>query len=122
MRNVAGWRERNRVAAEFVSECITPLSADFDTRAMASGRPGLPGGFRWRDREYRVAEILESWKESGPERGKLAGERYLRRHVWRVRMTDGSLWTVYFVRQPSPGAAQRRRWFLYEIERAGQGG
>lgn len=110
------------MAADFVSECITPLSADFDTRAMGSGGPGLPGGFRWREGEFHVAEVLESWKESGPERGKLAGERYLRRHVWRVRMTDGTIWTIYFVRHTSPGASQRRRWFLYEIQRPGQGG
>src|SRR5688572_32265738 len=44
----------------------------------------LPQRFTLRGREYVVAEVLERWKTSTPDRG----EMYLRRHWFRVRTTD----------------------------------
>lgn len=102
---------------EFVSETITPHKGVFDTAAMAAGEPGLPRGFTWRDESFDVVERLESWKQSGPEKGRSHGERYLRRHYYRLRMSDGAIWTVYFTRQPQQSGSARQRWFLYSIER-----
>jgi hypothetical protein len=99
---------------EFVSEAIEPRGGTFDTTAMGRGEPGLPAGFTWRDVSYDVDALLGQWKQSGPEKGRRRGERYLRRHVYRLRMSDGAVWTVYFTRQPSGGG--RQRWFLYEID------
>lgn len=101
---------------EFVSEWIQPRGGAFDTQAMAAGTPGLPRAFEWRAETFEVAETLGAWKESGPEVGRLHGERYLRRHYWRLRMADGAVWTVYFVRLAPRGGSAKRRWFLYEIE------
>ena len=102
---------------EFVSEPITPHKTAFDTRAMAAGLPGLPGGFDWRDESYQVSVELMAWKRSQPEGGRAGGERYLRRHYYRLRMSDGSVWTVYFLRQTPKSGSPTSRWYLYSIER-----
>lgn len=97
---------------EFVSESITPLRGSFDTGAMAAGLPGLPQGFAWHGASYTVSAVLESWKHTSPEGGRVGNEVYLRRHYFRLRMSDNSVWTVYFVRQTPRGGSPRRRWFL----------
>ena len=104
---------------EFVSEVITPHAGTFDSGAMATGLPGLPAGFDWRGESYRITTQLESWKQSAPEGGRAGGERYLRRHYFRLHMSDGATWVVYFVRQTPRGTSPRKRWFLYAIERDG---
>lgn len=105
------------VVVEFVSEAIVPRGGTFDAAAMGRGEPGLPGGFEWRGQAYDVIERLGQWKESAPEGGRPGGELYLRRHYYKLRMSDGAIWTVYFVRQPARSGSARRRWFLYEVER-----
>ena len=97
--------------SEFVSEPITPLAGAPDTEAMVRGEPGLPPGFVWREAEYRVVSRLDAGKTHSPDRG----EMYVRRHTWRLRMDDGSIWEVYFLRQPPKRGARTRyaaRWFL----------
>ena len=106
---------------EFVSEPITPHTGTFDATAMATGLPGLPRGFVWRGTAYTVVNELATWKESAPEGGRPGGERYLRRHCFRLRMSDGSEWTVYFVRQTPRSGSAKTRWFLYSIEAARPG-
>lgn len=102
---------------EFVSEPLTPRRATFDTAAMARGEPGLPTGFAWRGEWFDVVECLERGKQSGPEVGRLDGERYLRRHTYRLRMTDGAIWSVYFTRHTPRRGPRAKRWFLHSIER-----
>lgn len=102
---------------EFVSEPITPQAGTFDATPMAAGLPGLPSGFDWRGAPFEIVERLDAWKQSGPEKGRADGERYLRRHCFRLRMSDGAIWTVYFTRQPSQGGSGKTRWFLYSVER-----
>ena len=106
---------------EFVSDPIAPYGSGFDTVAMGRGEPGLPSAFTWRQVPYEIDERLRAWKESQREGGRARGELYLRRHYYELRMTDGSVWTVYFVRQPSAPRASRSRWFLYTIEPAAPG-
>ncbi len=83
---------------------------------MARGEPGLPQKFRWRKTEYAVAEILEQWKEHGNCRHG-SGERYLRRHLYRVRTTDGSVLRLYFQRSAGRGKVPvRARWWIHSLE------
>jgi hypothetical protein len=100
---------------EFVSEPITPQRGTFDAGTMATGVPGLPVGFTWRGQAYAIVARLETWKQSGPEVGRSDGERYLRRHYSRLRMSDESVWTVYCLRHTAPGASPKRRWFLQSV-------
>lgn len=101
---------------ELISEPITPCAGTFDTSRMARGEPGLPTGFTWRGRTADVVEELASWKQSSREGARSGGDLYLRRHYYKLRMSDGALWTVYFVRQPPRSGNAKMRWFLYTVE------
>ncbi len=106
-----------RRTAELISEPVTPRIGTFDATRMARGEPGLPAGFNWRGHWIDILEVLEAWKDSSREGGHAGGELYLRRHYYKLRMGDGRIWTVYFVRQTPRSGNPRNRWFLYTIER-----
>jgi len=100
----------------FVSEPIVPVSGTFDTAAMSRGEPGLPGRFHWRRREFVVVQELERWREHGDCRNG-SDERYVRKHGFRVRTSDGSILRVYFQRTVGRGkTSPRARWWLHSIE------
>ncbi len=100
---------------QFVSESITPSGGHFDTAAMGRGEPGLPLEFTWRGQTYHIVEELDRWKQSSPEGGRADADHYLRRHYYNLRMSDDSVWTVYFVRHTPRSGSPKRRWFLYKI-------
>ena len=105
--------------SSFVSEPIAPIDASFDTGMMARGEPGLPWKFRWRKKEWAVAEVLESWKEHG-DCAHGSGERYVRKHGYRVRMIDGTVLRLYFQRTFGRGKFRiKARWWIYSVEHAG---
>jgi hypothetical protein len=101
---------------DLVSEPIKPLADSFDTTRMARGEPGLPKGFVWRAASYHVVEELNAWKESSREGARAGGDLYLRRHYFKLRMSDDRVWTVYFVRQTPRSGDPKSRWFLYTLE------
>jgi len=102
---------------EFVSEPITPDAGTFDSTAMATGTPGLPTGFSWRDRHYQIGETLSAWKASEScTHG--SGERYLRKHFWKVRLGTGEIATLYALRKVKAGENTKRRWWLYTLEKS----
>lgn len=98
---------------EFISEPLKPIPGTARTAAMATGAPGLPAGFTWRGQILTITAVLAEWKQSSPEGGRAGNEVYLRRHCYRLRMSDGAIWEVYFTRQTLRGGSPRRRWFLY---------
>jgi hypothetical protein len=100
----------------FVSEPISRHRGTFAALPMAAGLPGLPTGFDWRGASYEIGQVLETWKQSGMEHGRAQGEIYLRRHYFKLKMSDGAIWTVYFTRQAARGGSAKRRWFLYAID------
>ena len=102
------------MSEEFISEPIEPLAGTFDTAAMTRGEPGFPGRFKWRDREYAVADVIEAWKETGPCRSG-GPEMYLRKHWYKIITEDGTEMTVYFERQPRSKRSNKVRWWLYTI-------
>ncbi|MEK6674419.1 MAG: DUF6504 family protein [Planctomycetota bacterium] len=101
---------------ELVSELIQPQGGGFNTLRMGRGEPGLPQAFTWRGRAYTILHELQAWKESSPEGGHTGGELYLRRHYYKLRMSDGTNWTVYFLRQTPRTGQSRHRWYLYSVE------
>ncbi len=101
----------------FVSEPIEPLGASFDAAAMATGVPGVPLRFLWRGREWEVAAVEETGKAFG-DCAHGSGERYLRRHLYRVRTVDG--WVLRLSCQRSFGRARftrKGRWRIMAVER-----
>ncbi len=102
--------------SSFVSESITPLEGSFDTAMMARGEPGVPQKFRWRKKEWDVAEVLESWKEHG-NCAHGSGERYVRKHGYRVRTVNGPVLRLYFQRSFGRGKFRiRSRWWIQSME------
>lgn len=99
----------------FISEPITPVDASFDTAGMARGEPGLPLKFRWRKKEYDVTELLEQSKGHGECRNG-SGERYVRRHDYRVRTAQGLVFRLYFQRSIGRGKMPKARWWIHSIE------
>jgi hypothetical protein len=105
-----------RPSGEFISEPITPDKATADASAMARGQPGLPTGFTWRGRHYAIREVVQTWKQTEAEGHRPGGERYYRKHCFRIRTDSGETMTIYAVRHAKPGENPRRRWWLYTID------
>ena len=97
------------MADEFIGEPITPAAGMLDAARMAQGWPGLPARFRWRGREYPVLEVLERWKTTGDCRSG-SDEKYVRKHWFRIRTSDGCTMKLYFERQARSGQTKRRWW------------
>ena len=97
---------------EFVGEPVRPVPGTMDVPAMARGEPGLPRRFTWRGETHEAVAVIARWKTTGPCRSG-SGERYVRRHWFRVRTAEGRVMTLYFDRQPRRGGEARRRWWLF---------
>ncbi len=103
----------------FVSEPLLPLEGSFDTTGMSRGEPGVPRRFRWRKREWDVAEVLESWREFG-DCAHGSGERYVRNHAYRVRTTEGWVLQLRFQRTFGRASFTRKdRWRVFSVESEG---
>ena len=97
---------------QFVSEPLQPVFSDASAGGIIPGTPVLPAKFIWRGAEYTVEELLETWKETGPcTHG--SGERYVRKHWFRVRTTRGDVMKIYFERKPRSKRDAKRRWWLH---------
>jgi hypothetical protein len=96
----------------FVGEAIVPDEASFFAAGMAAGAPGLPRSFWWRGTYFSVLAVLEKWKESGDCRHG-SGERYVRKHWYRVKTAEGPEMKIYFERQQRSSGGSR--WRLYSI-------
>jgi phosphoribosylglycinamide formyltransferase-1 len=79
---------------------------------MATGKPGLPGKFAWKGRSFSVLQVLEDWKEAGDCRHG-SGERYVRKHWFRIRTTEDLEMKIYFERQRRSSGGSR--WRLYSL-------
>jgi len=101
---------------EFVSQPIQPVEGTFDSVPMAAGLPSLPRRFFFDAKEYEIAEIVSSWKEAAPCRHG-SGEKYLRKHWFKIATVQGERMTIYFERQARSAKQAKTRWWLYTIER-----
>jgi hypothetical protein len=100
----------------FISEAIEPVGASFATQPLVAGEPAFPQEFSWRGHRYEVAEVSEKWKESGNcTHG--AGEKYLRKHWYRIRTTDDTRMKIYFERKAR--GTVKIRWFVYSVNEPG---
>ncbi len=99
--------------ARFISAPLVP-DRSFNVSEMATGEPGLPAKFRWGQREIVVAEVLERGKEFGDCKHG-SGERYVRKHVYRIRTGDGTVARIYFQRTFGRSRVTSR-WWLHSFE------
>ena len=98
---------------ELISEQLKPM-LDQTVHAVVIGAPLLPAKFLWRKNEYEIREVLEMWKESGScTHG--SGERYVRKHWFRIRTTSGDEMKIYFERKARSARQVKRRWWIYSL-------
>ena len=63
-----------------------------------------------------MAEVLERWKEYGNCRHG-SGERYVRKHGYRLTTTEGIAFRIYFQRSMGRGKIPgKTRWWIQSIE------
>lgn len=103
--------------SEFVSEPVKPDAGTSDAAAMATGVPGLPTGFVWRDTHFQIRKLLSSWKHSEAFNHTPRGDRYYRKHYFKVLVDSGEVMTLYAVRHTKTGENPKKRWWLQSIER-----
>jgi len=96
----------------FIGEAIKPEDMSFSVSSMSMGKPGLPRGFSWKGGRFSILEVLEEWKESGACRHG-SGERYVRKHWYRIKTTEHREMSIYFERQGRSSGGSR--WRLYSI-------
>jgi len=96
----------------FVSEPIKPNRDTFDTSRIATGEPGIPYEFAWKNKKYNVAEVIETWKSTGKCHSG-SDEKYVRKHWFRIRTQTGELMTLYCNRQSKKAGTS---WVLYSID------
>jgi phosphoribosylglycinamide formyltransferase-1 len=103
--------------ASFLSEPILPVKGTFDPTGMSRGEPGVPHEFHWREKKFTVAAVLERWKDTGECRNG-SGERYIRKHNYRIRTSDGDILQIYFQRSVGRGKMPKMRWWIRGVESA----
>ena len=110
-RTTTGLRPDSR-KERFIGEAIVAEDMSFSVASMAMGKPGLPRVFSWKGRRFCVTAVLEEWKECGDCRHG-SGERYVRKHWYRVRTTEDLEMKIYFERQGRSSGGSR--WRLYSV-------
>ncbi len=101
----------------FVGEPIIPERMSVLAAPMEIGKPGLPRDFTWKGRRFSILEVMEEWKQTGDCRHG-PGERYVRKHWFRVRTTDDLEMKIYFERQKRSSGGSR--WRLYSTQTPNQ--
>ena len=99
---------------QFVGEELKPAPGTANVAAMSRGEPGLPESFTWRGKQYRVAGVISTWKSHGPCKSG-GGEKYLRRHWYKILTEPPAAMTIYFERQARTQKRPKARWWIYSI-------
>jgi phosphoribosylglycinamide formyltransferase-1 len=102
------------MAEQFIGAAIQPVAETLDAGRMSAGEPGLPRQFRWRRQTIQIAQVLRTWRETGPCRHG-SGEAYVRKHWFDVRTDSGETMKIYFERQPR-SRNSKARWWLFTVE------
>ena len=82
---------------------------------VVTEKGGRPVSFKWKDREYRVAELLKQWQDF--DYSALAARRNWRtrrhRNYFQVRTESGGCFELYCDRGTKLNA--RKHWILMKI-------
>ena len=116
-------KSMNELPARFVDEPIEPR---FDQPPLLEKKPACPQGFRWRNEEFRIVEMLAEWQDyrrrgrmarnMAPEhasRASRTGSWGVGRFFFRVRVQDGRIFEIYYDRAPGNASQRKGNWFLF---------
>ena len=102
------------MATEFIGERIEPVAGTLDPARMARGEPGLPQRFRWRGGEHEITAVLETGRITG-DCTHGSGEKYVRKHWYRVRTTAGTELRITFNRRARTAQELRDGWWIQSL-------
>ncbi|MCC6146586.1 MAG: hypothetical protein IT308_03355 [Anaerolineaceae bacterium] len=102
-----------------------PVEVIFDRPPALEKKPDPPSAFRWGGETYRILQVLSEWKDFS-RRGKMArtmqpqhaehaaihGSRGVGRYIFRVVVTGGRIFELYYDRAPANVDKTKGGWFL----------
>lgn len=113
----------NWKSTRFIEE---EIKAIFDQPPMLEKNPGCPDGFIWRDKAYRILEVISEWhdyKRSGrtarnmkPEhatRAEKRGSWGVGLNYFRVLTETGQVFDLYYDRAPRDVDRRKGEWHIY---------
>ena len=103
-----------------------PIDVAFDKPPALEKSPECPNGFVWENTSYRIVELLSQWSDFA-RRGKYArnmrpahaavalsrGSLNVGRFYFRVRVTNGQIFDLYYDRAMKSIDERKGQWFLY---------
>lgn len=103
-----------------------PIEVRFDQPPLFEKKPECPQGILWRGDEYRVVEMLSEWQDFR-RRGRMArnmmpvhsqhaarvGSWGVGRFFFRVRVTSGRIFEIYYDRAPDDSSRRKGNWFMF---------
>ncbi|MBM3125086.1 MAG: hypothetical protein FJZ87_08405 [Chloroflexi bacterium] len=107
-----------------------PIEVLFDSPPAREKSPGCPNGFVWREKSFRILELLSEWTDF-TRRGRMArnmrpahaavastrGSLNVGRFYFRVRVEDGRVFDLYYDRAMKNVNERKGQWFIYrELE------
>lgn len=109
--------------ARFVGESIT---VSFDAKPVLEKKPGVPDRFEWRGDAFEIESVLREWHDYS-RRGRAAsnmrpthaaaaearGSWGVGRDYYRVRVTCGRVFEIYYDRAPRDVRRRKGEWFLF---------
>jgi hypothetical protein len=94
---------------------VAPKFFSRQISVTTKGEVKVPVSFRLDDREYAIADILDSWHDYGFGKSSAHRKRWWQRHhrsYFRVKTTEGEVFEIYFDRGTKLEHARRSMWFL----------
>jgi hypothetical protein len=85
-----------------------------EIKVTTGGDVKVPVSFKIGDREYIVAEVLESWPDYGFGRSDRRKRWWMRHHrnYFRVRTAEGEVYEMYYERGVNLKNPEFKKWFL----------
>ncbi len=103
-----------------------PIEVVFNQPPMLEKKPSCPDGFTWRGESYIIEEMLAEWfdyrrrgrmaSNMQPEhaaRASRAGSWGVGRFYFRVKVSGGRVFDLYYDRAPESAGDRKGHWVLY---------
>lgn len=109
--------------SHFIGETIT---VTFETAPALEKKPGCPSQFTWQGQNYLIVEKINEWHDY-QRRGRMAqnmrpehlaratqrGSWGVGRDFYRVRVSSGRVFDIYYDRAPKGSDQRKGQWQLY---------
>ena len=94
---------------------VAPQFIGRQINVTTRGEVKVPVSFRLDDREYTISDILDSWHDYGFGKSPAHRRRWWQRHhrtYYRVKITEGDVFEIYFDRGTKLEQTKRNMWFI----------